>query len=127
MTKVLRVLVFLPAVLFLVMGLRWAIDPAGVAGQFGMPLLDGVGRSSQIGDVGGYFLALSIMMLLGVTTAQPKWLYPAVLMLTMTAILRTVAWLLHGAPLALDMIAPEVIVSVLLLLLAFRLERDSTS
>ena len=38
MNKVLRVLVLLPAILFVVTGLRWIVDPAGVAPQFGLTL-----------------------------------------------------------------------------------------
>ena len=38
MNKVLRVLVLLPAILFLVTGLRWLVAPAGVAPMFGLTL-----------------------------------------------------------------------------------------
>ena len=48
MNKILKVIVAVPAILFLIIGLRWLVAPAGVAGEFGMPLLDGLGRSTQI-------------------------------------------------------------------------------
>ena len=72
MKTVLRILVMLPAVLFVVMGLRWITDPTGAATALGMTLMDGVGRSSQIGDVGALFLSMGMMMLLALITAQPR-------------------------------------------------------
>ena len=38
-----------------VMGLRWLVDPSGAAAGIGMPVLDGLARSSQIGDLGAFF------------------------------------------------------------------------
>ena len=55
MNKILRVVVALPAILFVVMGLRWVVAPAGIAPEFGMPLLQGLGLSTQIGDLGAFF------------------------------------------------------------------------
>ena len=63
MKTLLRILVTLPGVLFVVIGLRWAVDPTGAAAELGMSLLEGVGRSSQIADVGALFLAMGLMML----------------------------------------------------------------
>ena len=51
MNKILSVLVLLPAVLFVVTGLRWLIDPAGIAPEFGLVLGEGLGLSSQVGDM----------------------------------------------------------------------------
>jgi hypothetical protein len=36
MNKVLRIIVALPAIFFVVTGLRWVVAPAGVAPEFGM-------------------------------------------------------------------------------------------
>lgn len=56
MNKILKVLILLPAILFLVVGLRWLVDPAGVAPSFGLSLSQGLGLSSQVGDMAGFFL-----------------------------------------------------------------------
>ncbi len=124
MKTLLRVLVMLPAVLFVVMGLRWITDPTGAATALGMTLLDGVGRSSQIGDVGALFLAMGIMMLLALITARRSWFYAPALMLFLVALLRLLAWLLHDAALALDMIIVEVVVAGILLFASSRLAQD---
>jgi hypothetical protein len=124
MKTVLRVLVALPAVLFVVIGLRWITDPTGAASALGMTLLDGVGRSSQIGDVGALFLSMGSMMLLALITARRSWFYAPALMLSLVAVLRILAWLVHGAALALDMIVVEVLVASLLIFAASRLSQE---
>lgn len=123
MKAVLRILVTLPAVLFVVMGLRWITDPTGAATMVGMTLMDGVGRSSQIGDLGAFFLAMGIMMLLALITARRTWFYAPALMLALVAVIRVLAWLLHGAALALDAIVVEVVVAAVLLLASSRLSQ----
>ena len=115
MNKILRVIVALPGILFVVTGLRWLVDPSAAAAQLGMPLLDGVGRSSQIGDMSGFFLTLGIVILIALITSKRSWYYPAIILLVITAIGRVLAWLVHDAALAVDMIAPEVIIACLLL------------
>jgi len=124
MKTVLRVLVTLPAVLFVVMGLRWITDPTGAATALGMTLLDGVGRSSQIGDVGALFLSMGSMMLLALITARRSWFYAPALMLSLVALLRVLAWLLHDAALTLDMIVVEIVVASVLLFASTRLAQD---
>ena len=125
MNSLLRALVALPAIGFLVIGLRWAIDPSSAASDLGMTLLSGVGRSSQIGDLGALFLSMGSMILIALTTGQRSWFYAPALMLSLIAVLRILAWLLHGAALTLDMIILEVIVASLLLLASSRLSRET--
>ena len=125
MKTVLRVLVVLAAITFLVIGLRWAIDPSSAASDLGMTLLSGVGRSSQIGDVGALFLSMGSMILIALVTGQRSWFYAPALMLSLIAVLRILAWLLHDAALTLDMIILEVIVASLLLFASSRLSRET--
>ena len=47
MSKALKIIVLLPALLFTAIGLRILVDPAGALGELGMPLLDGLGRSNR--------------------------------------------------------------------------------
>ena len=125
MKTLFRVIVTLPAILFIVMGLRWAIDPAGAATGLGMTLMDGVGRSSQIGDVGALFLAMGMMMLLGLVTAKRSWFYAPALMLCLVAVLRLLSWLFHDAALTMDMIFVELVVATILVLAAPRLSQEA--
>jgi len=123
MKTFLRVLVALPAILFVVTGLRWFIDPEGAATALGMDLLEGVGRSTQIGDVGAVFLAMGGMMLIALITARRSWFYAPALMLVLIALLRVVAWLSHGAALAMQMIMVELIVAGVLLFASSKLSQ----
>lgn len=77
MNKILKVVVALPALLFILLGVRWLADPAGAAKELGMPLLEGLGLSSQMGDVGSFFLSCGVMVLLGIYTQRRDWLFAA--------------------------------------------------
>jgi len=125
MNKVLRVLVLLPAILFLVTGLRWLVAPAGVAPMFGLTLDEGVGLSSQVGDMSAFFLTLASCMLIALISGRRSWYYPAIMLLSITAVGRVLAWLVHDASFALDLIAPEVIVSIILLVASRRLPEEA--
>ena len=105
----------------MVTGLRWLVAPSGIAPQFGLTLDQGVGLSSQVGDMSAFFLTLASCILIALITGRRSWYYPAILLLSLTAIGRIVAWLVHDAALALDLIAPEVIVSIILLMASRRL------
>lgn len=124
MNKILSIVVALTAVLFASIGLRWLVAPEGVAAEFGMTLMQGLGLSSQIGDLGAFFLSLSIFILLALTSGRRMWYYPAIILLGLTAIMRVMAWLFHGASFAVDMIAVEIIVCGILYLGSTRLAAE---
>ena len=121
MNVALRAIVLLCGVLFIVTGLRWLLAPAGVAPEFGLVLSTGVGLSSQIGDMSAFFLTLGVCILMGLTTQRTIWYYPPIILLSLTAVGRVLAWLLHDAALATDLIAPEVIIALILLIASRRL------
>lgn len=115
MKTVLKVIVVLPAALFIVMGLRWLVDPAGIAPELGFALGDGVGRSSQVGDFAAFFLTVGVCVLLGLVRGRRVWYYPPIMLLLLAATGRVLAWALHDATFAGGMIAFEVLVAALLL------------
>ena len=116
-----KLLVLLFGILFLVTGLRWVLAPAGIAPDFGLALGSGIGLSSQVGDMSAFFLTLGVCMLMGLTTQRSVWYYPPIMLLSLTAVGRVLAWLIHDAALATQLIAPEVIVSLVLLFASRRL------
>ena len=121
---VVKLLVLLAAILFLVMGVRWLVAPAGVAPDFGLTLSDGIGLSSQIGNMAGFFLLLGSCMLIALISRHRSWYYPPMMLLAITALGRTVAWLLHDATLAVSQIMTEVVVAIILLLASRRLPKE---
>jgi hypothetical protein len=121
MNKVLNVLVALVGVLFLLSGLRWLFDPTAAAATLGMPLLDGVGRSTQIGDMAAFFLTLGLLIMMGLVTAHRLWFYPACMLLGLAAFGRILAWAAHDATFAVDLIAVELLITAFLLFASRRL------
>ena len=116
-----KLLVLLFGVLFLVIGLRWLLAPEGIAPDFGLALGSGIGLSSQVGDMSAFFLTLGVCILMGLTTQRSVWYYPPIILLSLTAVGRVLAWLIHDAALATQLIALEVIVSLVLLFASRRL------
>ena len=114
MKTALKIFVVLPGVLFVLMGVRWFVDPAGSAPQLGMALADGLGRSSQIADLGAFFLTMGICILLGVVSGRRLWYYPPILLLTLAATGRVLAWAVHDASFAGSMVMFEILVAGLL-------------
>ncbi len=125
MKRVLKVFVLLPALLFLVTGLRWLVDPAGVAPGFGLSLESGVGLSTQVGDFSGFFLTLGVCMLMALVTERRTWYYPPIILLWLTALGRILAWLVHDAALAVDLILPELVIGAILLIASRILPREA--
>ena len=119
--RALRIFLVLPAIGFLVTGLRFAVAPAGAAKGLAMPLLDGAARSSQIGDVGALFLGMGLMILTALVTLERIWFLAPALLLFLIAVLRILAWLFHDAALMMPMIVPEIVIGGLLLLASTKL------
>jgi len=107
---------------FLLQGITWLIDPAGAAEALGMPLLEGIGRSTQIGDSSGFFLCLGAFALFGAYRMQSAWLRAAGSLVGIVAITRTIAWAAHDAAFPVPFVAVEVVAGSLLFLAASRMD-----
>ena len=120
MENALRILTAFLGIGFALQGLGWLLVPPQAAAGLGMPLLDGVGRSTQIGDFAAFFVTAGVGMVLGSRRGHTQvLLFPAAL-LASAAVGRTLAWMLHGATFAALFIAVEVAASLLLLTVARR-------
>lgn len=114
----LRKVLVVPALAFIVVGLGWWALPGMVAPEFGMSIEKGAGLSTQIGDLGAFFLTLGGCILTGFITRNPVWFYPAMMLLGLTAFGRVVAWVAHGAAFTPDKLAVEISVAILLYVVA---------
>jgi hypothetical protein len=103
----LRLLAALPGLLFGLIAFQWLFAPGGAARALDLPLLSGAGRSTQIGDMGAYFLGIGACFLLGAIRLERQWFQAAALLVGGAAFFRVAAWALHGAPFATDKIAVE--------------------
>ena len=110
---------------FTLQALGWIFTPARAAARLGMPLLDGVGRSTQAGDFGAFFLVAGVIMLVGTRPGRAHLLYFPALLIGTAAILRTWAWLVHGAAFAGLFIIVELITAGVLMRAARELGEPS--
>ncbi len=114
MHRLLRMAIVALGAVFTLQGAAWLIAPADAARGLGMPLLDGLGRSTQIGDFASFFLTAGATILLGTRPGRAHLLYFPAALLGGAAITRTIAWLAQGADFAAAFIAVEVAATVLL-------------
>ena len=122
MNNLLRIVAGLVGILFFLNGLQWIISPANVAASLGMPLLEGVGLSTQIGDLGSFFITVGAMTLIGAITTTRHWFYAPSMLLLVAAIYRTLSTLLYGAPFVMSAIVVEVSVGLFLIFAGPRIE-----
>lgn len=109
---VINAFLVLPAAFFLFTGFQWLVSPADAAEALLMPLLSGSGLGAQIGDIGGMFLALGMIVMGAVVTRKGDWLMPVSIVLGSIALFRLLAFSLHGAPLAPQAIVFELAMSI---------------
>ncbi len=106
------VFLILPAVFFLFTGFQWLVSPETAADALMMPLLDGAGRSSQMGDIGGLFLGMGLVVMSVVVTRKGDWLMPVSIILACIGVFRLLAFALHDATLIPQMVVIELVLSV---------------
>lgn len=115
-TRIIRIVVntflVLPGVFFLYTGFRWLVSPGDAAAALLMPLLSGSGLGSQIGDIGGMFLALGLTVMVAVVTRKGDRLMPVSIVLGCIVLFRLLAFGLHGAPLAFQAVLFELVMCV---------------
>jgi hypothetical protein len=124
MKNVLRIVAGLVGILFFLNGLQWIISPANVAESLGMPLLEGVGLSTQIGDLGSFFITVGAMTFIGAITTIRHWFYAPSMLLLVAALYRTLSTLLYGAPFVMSAIVVEVSVGLFLIFAGSRIETE---
>lgn len=116
----LRILAGLPGVLFCAIAFQWLFSPTEAASSLELPLLRGAALSTQIGDIGAFFLGIGVFFLLGAVRLERQWFTAAAVLVGGAAAYRIVAWALHGAPLATDKIGVELFSTAIAALAASR-------
>jgi hypothetical protein len=115
MRTTLRILTILMGTGFALQGVGWLVAPERAAVSLGMPVLDGLARSTQFGDFAAFFLTLGVSILAGTRPGHARVLYFPAGLLGSAAVCRTVAWAVHGAAFATAFILVELVASLLLL------------
>jgi len=118
----LRIVTLLMGAGFALQGISWLVAPDRAAAILGMPVLDGLGRSTQFGDFAAFFLTLGLSILAGIRPGHARGLYFPAALLGSAALCRTIAWAVHGAAFATTFIVVETMSTLLLLAAARRVE-----
>jgi hypothetical protein len=126
-TTLFKIIAIVPGIPLLANALLFIVQPSTVVADLGMPLLNGIGRSTQLADLGAFFAFSAVMIIYGVIKSQSELLRLAALLLGMTAVLRVLAWVAHGAGLATSLIAAEVVLVVWLVASAAYMDKLALS
>ena len=124
MKNVLRVIAGFAGTLFFLNGLQWIINPASIAESLGMPLLQGVGLSTQIGDLGSFFITVGAMTLIGAITTSRHWFYAPSMLLLVAALYRTLSTVLYDAPFVISAIVVELSLGLFLIFAGSRISAE---
>ena len=127
MKNVLRVVTGLLGAVFFVMGLLWILSPSEIAeklGIFGLLETKDLALSTQIGDLGSFFITVGAMTLIGALTQTRHWFYAPSMLLLVAALFRSLAYKFHGAPPATEQIIIEVVVGLFLIFAGSRISTE---
>jgi hypothetical protein len=118
-----RILSGLIGVLMLLNCLWWILDPSTAAEGLAMPLLEGLGSNSQIGDFTSFFFTAGLFACIGAYRAEYIWLYPTISLIGSAAFFRSYAVVAHGSDPLVPTIIIEIIMSVILILCVALMKR----
>ena len=107
---IIRIIAALPGVILLNNAVAFILTPQTVVESLGMSYLDGLGRSTQIGDMGSFFACSSLFIIYGAFRDKPQWLMAGAYLLIAAAAYRLMATLLHGADFAQTFIGVEIVI-----------------
>jgi hypothetical protein len=98
----------------LLIGALWWLQPETAAGLLGASLLDGTGRSAQIGDTGAFFMGVGLLMLWGALRQQATYVLIGGCLVGLVAPGRILSATVHGGAVT----TPEVVVECVIFLIA---------
>ncbi len=120
--NLIRVIAALPAIPMLLNGIGFLARPEETAASLGMELLEGIGLSTQLGDMTAFFVGTAVLIILGAVKAEGRWLYAGAMFLGAAAAARTLAAVVAGAAMAKQFIVIEIIMTIWLIVGAILLD-----
>ena len=120
MSILVKILTVVVGIIFVASGLQWAIIPSQAGVPLGLILPEGIGISSMMGDVGGFFMGGGIMVVLGLKTKNATWFHATAILAATAAVYRVIAWA-DGAPLTISFIIIEILMTIVMILAAKKL------
>lgn len=112
MLTLLRTLTTLFGIALLLLGLGWWVHPAEAANMLGASLLDGTGRSTQIGDSGAFFIGAGFLLAWGAIRKNSTLVLTGGCLVGLVAPGRVLSATLHGGAWTTDEIVGEIVMLV---------------
>ena len=106
-----------------IFGLGWWVHPAEAANMLGATLLDGTGRTTQIGDSGAFFIGVGMMFLWGAIRRNPALMLAGGGLIGLVIPGRLLSAAIHGGSQTPDEIIAECVVSVLAIVTAAKIKQ----
>ena len=125
MMNSLRALTALSGLGLLLIGLGWWIHPAAAAEMLGASLLEGTGRSTQIGDSGAFFIGAGALLAWGAIRKSATLTLVGGILVALVIPGRVLSATTHGGAWTPDEIAGECIVLILALLTAAAIRQQN--
>ena len=120
-----RILSGIVGLLMLWSCLGWLMDPATAAKGLAMPLLEGMGGNTQIGDFTSFFFTAGLFACIGAYRAEHAWLYASISLLGSAAVFRSLAVLTHGSEPLTQAIIAEIVMVVFLILSVYLMKKET--
>ena len=125
MLSLLRIITAVSGLGLFLIGVTWWLQPATAAEMLGASLLDGTGRSTQIGDSGAFFIGAGGLLALGAIRSHAVLVISGGLLVGLVIPGRVLSATTHGGAWTPDEIAGECIVLVVALLTAAAIHRQN--
>jgi len=125
MMNLLRALTALSGLGLLLIGLGWWIHPTAAAEMLGASLLEGTGRSTQIGDSGAFFIGAGALLAWGAIRKSATLTLVGGILVALVIPGRVLSATTHGGAWTPDEIAGECIILILSLATAWVLRRQA--
>ena len=105
--------------------LGWLMDPATAAAGLAMPLLEGMGWNTQIGDFTSFFFTAGLFACIGAYRAEHTWLYASISLLGSAAVFRSLAVVTHGSEPLTQAIIAEIVMVAFLILSVYLMKKEN--
>ena len=125
MMNLLRALTALSGLGLLFIGLGWWVHPAAAAEMLGASLLEGTGRSTQIGDSGAFFIGAGALLAWGAIRKSATLTLLGGILVGLVIPGRVLSATTHGGAWTPDEIAGECIILILSFATAWVLSRQA--
>ena len=123
-STIIKIIAAIPGIPLLMNAVLFVVQPEKVTADLGMPLLEGLARSTQLADLGALFTFGAIFVFYGVFKSEGHYLRIGALLLGLIAVLRVIAWAVNGAELAILLIITEVVLVIWLVVAGVYLDKS---